>query len=54
MCTPDITVDIFDAYGKSNNMWLSEIYENKVVHVAYNSHGKIIDTYTQDWASYKI
>lgn len=54
MCTPDITVDIFDAYGKSNNMWLSEIYEDKVMHVAYNSHGKIIDKYTQDWASYKI
>jgi hypothetical protein len=54
MCTPDITIDIFDAYGKSNNMWLSEIYENRVVHTAYNSHGKIIDNYTQYWDSYKL
>lgn len=54
MCTPDITMDIFDAYAKSNNMWLSEIYENKVVHTAYNSHGKIIDNFTQYWDSYRL
>ena len=29
-CTPDITVDIFDAFGKSNNMWLSVITADKV------------------------
>jgi hypothetical protein len=23
MCNPDITVDIFDANSKSNNMWYS-------------------------------
>jgi len=30
MCTPDITMDIFEAYSKSNNMWLSTIYQDRV------------------------
>lgn len=54
MCNPDITVDIFDAYGKSNNMWLSEVYADRVVHTAYNSLGVKIDTYSQLWSSFKI
>ena len=53
MCTPDITLDIFDAYSKSNNMWLSVIHADKVEHFAYNSHGKIIDQYEQLWSAYK-
>jgi hypothetical protein len=25
MCKPDVTMDIFDAYAKKNNFWLTEI-----------------------------
>ena len=54
MCRPDITVDIFDAYSKSNNLWLSEIYADRVDHVAYDSHGNIIDKFTQYAEAYKL
>jgi hypothetical protein len=30
MCTPDATIDIFDAFAKKNNFWYTEITENKV------------------------
>ena len=54
MCKPDITVDIFDAFSKSNNFWLSSIYADRVEHVAYNSHGKVIDQFTQDVEAYRM
>jgi hypothetical protein len=54
MCTPDITFDIFDSFSKSNNMWLSEIYEDRVEHFAYDSHGHIIDNFTQFSETYKL
>lgn len=54
MCNPDITMDIFDSYSKSNNMWFSEIYEDRVEHFAYDSHGTIIDKFTQYASAYKL
>ena len=53
-CKPDITVDIFDTYSKSNNMWLSEIYADRVQHIAFDNHGKVIDKFNQYASSYKL
>lgn len=47
MCKPDVTLDIFDAFAKRNNFWLTEITENKVEHWAYDSTGEIIDHFVQ-------
>jgi hypothetical protein len=47
MCKPDVTMEIFDAYAKMNNFWLTEITENKVEHWAYNSTGIVIDNFVQ-------
>ena len=54
MCTPDASLDIFNSFSKSNNFWLSEIYSDKVVHTAYDSHNRIIDKFTQKTADYKL
>jgi hypothetical protein len=54
MCHPDITVDIFAKYSKSNNMWLSEIYSDRVEHLAFDSNGNIIDTFIQYADAYKL
>ncbi len=54
MCKPDVTVDIFDAFAKKNNFWLTEITENKVEHWAYDSHGNLIDHFTQNPQNYTI
>lgn len=54
LCRPDITVDIFDAFGSNNNFWISDIYADRVEHTAYDSHGQIIDKFSQDVEAYKI
>lgn len=54
MCTPDASMDIFDSFSKSNNFWLSEIYQDRVVHTAYDSHNKIIDHFTQLVSDYRL
>lgn len=54
MCNPDATMDIFDSYSKSNNFWLSEIRSDRVDHFAYDSHGRIIDNFTQWVVDYKL
>lgn len=45
---------IFDAFSKSNNMWLSTIYKDRVEHVAYDSKGKIIDQFSQQVSAYSL
>lgn len=47
MCRPDATIDIFDAFAKKNNFWLTEITENKVQHWAYDDQGEIMDHFVQ-------
>ena len=54
MCNPDITMNIFDTFSKSNNFWLSEIYADRVDHFAYNSTGDIIDKFSQLTETYRI
>ena len=53
-CKPDITIDIFDSFTRSNNMWLSTIYADRVDHIAYNSHGQVLDKFTQYASAYKM
>lgn len=47
MCKPDITIDLFVSASRTNNMWVSDIYADRVEHIAYDSHGKEIDKFTQ-------
>jgi hypothetical protein len=54
MCHPDASLGIFETFSKSNNFWYSEIYSDRVMHIAYDSHGKIIDNFTQLVSDYKI
>lgn len=54
MCHPDASLGIFETFSKSNNFWSSDIYRDKVVHVAYDSHGRIIDNFTQLVSDYKL
>lgn len=54
MCRPDITVDLFDAWSTDNNMWFSTIYADRVEHIAYDSHGNKIDTFTQYAEAYRL
>lgn len=54
MCNPDVTLDIFASFSKSNNFWMSDIYGDRVEHVAYDSHGAIIDKFTQKIADYRV
>ena len=54
MCSPDASLDIFESFSKSNNFWVSDIYANRVEHVAYDSHGVIIDKFTQKVPDYAI
>ena len=52
-CTPDVTMDIFATWSKhANNMWVTDIGRDKVVHTAYDSRGGIIDTFEQDISAY--
>lgn len=54
MCRPDVTMDIFMTFSKSNNFWVSDIYADRVEHVAYNSHNQIIDKFTQYVSDYQL
>jgi hypothetical protein len=54
MCNPDASLGIFETFSKSNNFWLSEIRSDRVDHWAYDSHGRIIDKFTQYVADYKL
>lgn len=54
MCHPDVTVQLFAKFSRSNNMWFSEIYADRVMHFAFNSTGHTIDEFTQYVEGYKI
>jgi hypothetical protein len=54
MCHPDASLGIFDTYSKSNNFWISEIRKDRVDHWAYDSHGKVIDNFSQIISDYKL
>ena len=53
-CRPDATMGIFETYGNSNNFWMTDVFSDRVEHVAYNSHGVIIDHFVQNLSDYKV
>lgn len=54
LCHPDASLGIFETFSKSNNFWSSDIFADRVEHTAYDSHGRIIDHFTQYAADYKL
>ena len=46
-------MNIFQKHGQSNNVWISYIGEKEVRHIALDSHGKVIDEFTQDSQAYR-
>lgn len=46
--------EIFQTFRKSNNMWYSEIYADRVEHTAYSSNGEVLDEFVQLVESYKL
>jgi hypothetical protein len=53
-CKPDATVNIFEVYKAKNNMWVSYIKADEVQHVAVDSHGNIIDKFSQKNEAYRL